>query len=258
MRNKTRMGIWLDRLLIILLIFALSGLWLWDRTADFAISILLSVTFTILAVYTWYLLHKKVHARNLCRDRASSLQKQACYALTMLPYSAAMRYICKALSAKHSLLLCPEQPQMLITESGMRIRVYLHQSPQKAQVSAVHAFHRRRKNDPGVFLCAEIEPEAQAYANSLQPPMRVLRFCELHYPEELANAYPLPDAPKQKRTAAFLLHGDKTHAVRCMLFSFGLLLLYLLTEGLLFLFPALLLSYYAVLIKRTGKPETLF
>ena len=252
------MGIWLDRLLILLLIFTLSGLWLWNRTADFALSILLSVTFTILAVYTWYLLHRKIHARKLCHDRNSALQKQACYALTMLPYSAAMRYICKALSKKYSLLLCPEQPQMLITESGMRIHVYLYQSPQKAQVSAVHAFHRRRRNDPGVFLCTEIESEAQTYANSLQPPMKVLRFCELHYPEELANAYPLPDAPKQKRTAAFLLHGDKTHAVRCIIFSFGLLLLYLLTKRLLFLFPALLLSYYAMLIKRTKKQETLF
>ena len=88
--------------------------------------------------------------------------------------------------------------------------------------------------------------------------MRVLLLSELTYPQELSEMFPQHETKKKKRIAAILLRADDTQAMRCMLFSFGLLFVYLLTERLSILIPALLLAYYALLCKRVQHAETLF
>ena len=119
----------------------------------------------------------------------------------------------------------------------------------------------KRRDAHGVLLCVcGATDAAQTYAASLQPPLRLLDLRTLPLPDELLHSEPARRIKKQRGLAQALTNMlNPARTLRYLTLGALLLLVYLLTDRLTALFPALMLVLLALLSKRRTSPrETLF
>lgn len=240
-------------------VFLLIFLWFRLRGLGAALSVLLSAAVCSLMLYA-YFLHKKQLIKS--KQRISNKQR-AMYALTMLPHEIALQHAAEALSEKYRLILLPQTTadvyRIAYEKSGRKLAVALYAEPSAPDIKFIHEIHKSRGSIPMALICTAL-PEAAAdqYASSLTPPFRLIAADTLPFDKSLADAYPHKGNPKKKRTAFTLLKAGSKRAVRCMLFSFGLMVYYLLTGQRPLLLPSLVLAFFAVLSKAFKEEQTLF
>lgn len=244
------------------LVFMLSMLFFWQRSKQFYMSLLLAVLFTAMLLYAVYLIKKQLQTKITDRSVHRKRMERIAYALLMLPYTDATEAAACALAEKFSIILTHPLAEHKYVEGfmkdGRRIAISLHQSPSPLSVEAVYDFHRIRKGIPGVIMCIKM-PTKQTleYAESLTPALKLQPIQELSFDESLLKDASYEQIPKKKRTAAFPFQSGYTQAVRCICFSFLLIIGYLATGQRSILFPALALVFYALYCKRTLKKDTL-
>ncbi|MGN1249505.1 MAG: hypothetical protein ACI4XW_05445 [Candidatus Spyradocola sp.] len=263
MQMRTRTAVWLDRLLGAAALYGLSALWFTARLNGLLPGMLLAAVLTALLLYAGALLSRRVRGGRRAREQRAGERRAALYALTMLPYPDALEYAVQALTEAYPLtrLYTVQNLQYLTDTANHRIAAALYQIPQPADIEQVHTFHRERRDAHGVLLCVcGATDAAQSYAASLLPPLRLLDLRTLPLPNALLHSEPARYIKKQRGLAQALANVlSPTRALRYLTLGALLLLVYLLTDRLTALFPALVLVLLALLSKRRASPqETLF
>lgn len=258
MQARTRPAVWLDRILGTMLLLGGSALWFWARTGKWIPALFLSIGWTALMLYARVLLARRRKKRVQGREKRTIAQRKAVYALTMLPYAQALDEAAQSLCKTYALRSLFTVGKLHYAEDSMhrRIAIQLMQCPQPVQIAQVYAFHRIRRQDFGVLLCSGGAAEdAQSYAEGLSPPLRLVDVRQLPLSEALAKAFASQCEPKQRRTASVIKRMLRpTLALRYVLLSTLLIGMYLLTDRLSVLLPALALQLLA-LMSRAGNTD---
>ena len=234
------------------LLFVLFFLWCWKRTAAFTPSLLLALFLAALLLYAFFLMSR----RNRSQISKCSKVRHSVYALTMLSEEEAMDYAYRAFAVKYDLIL-PQRPVKgtpvtAVTKEGRQMQLFLHNLPLGPGIEVIHSIHKQRAQFPAVLLCtAAPQTSAVHHAEALSPPLRLVMADTLPLDASLIERFPLPQSPKKKRTVQGLLTAVHTQTARCLTFSLGMILFYLLTGRIGILFPALGL-FFLILISKTG------
>ena len=263
MQMRTHTAVWLDRLLGSAALFGVSALWFTARLNGLLPGLLLAAVLTALLLYAVALLSRRVRGGRRVQEQRTGERRAALYALTMLPYPDALEYAVQALMEAYPLtrLYAVQNLQYLTDAANHRIAAALYQTPQPIDIAQVHIFHRKRRDAHGVLLCVcGATDAAQTYAASLKPPLRLLDLRALPLPDELLRSEPARRIKKQRGLAQVLTNIlNPARALRYLTLGALLLLVYLLTDRLTALLPALMLVLLALLSKRRTSPrETLF
>ena len=263
MQMRTRTAVWLDRILGSAALFGLSALWFSARLNGLLPGLLLAALLTGLLLYGCALLSRRVQGGRRAQEQRAGERRAALYALTMLPYPDALNFAVQALTEAYPLtrLYAVGKLQYLTDSAGHRIAASLYTVPQPVDVAQVHAFHMERRDAHGVLLCVcGATDAAQAYAGGLQPPLRLLDLRTLPLPDALLHSEPARQIKKQRGLAQALASAlSPARSLRYLALGALLLLVYLLTNRLTALFPALVLVLLALLSKRRSSlQEELF
>ena len=263
MQMRTHTAVWLDRLLGSAALFGVSALWFTARLNGLLPGLLLAAVLTALLLYAVALLSRRVRGGRRVQEQRAGERRAALYALTMLPYPDALEYAVQALMEAYPLtrVYAVQDLQYLTDAANHRIAAALCQTPQPIDIAQVHTFHRKRRDAHGVLLCVcGATDAAQTYAASLKPPLRLLDLRALPLPDELLRSEPARRIKQQRGLAQALTNMlNPARALRYLTLGALLLLVYLLTDRLTALLPALLLVLLALLSKRRTSPrETLF
>lgn len=263
MQARTRAARWLDWILGSCTLFFLSFLWFAVRTGALLPAAVLAGAWTALALYAVRLWSCARNARSRGREAQARRQQAALYALTMLPQGLALSYAAQALAQAYSLQRAGSSgPLCFFTDrNSQRIAMGLDQSPQPADVHSVYTFHRARRSSPGVLVCAGgATGQAQEYAQSLTPPLRLIAAGELPLPRALYESDPAQQAPAQRTKRPALAEiFSPAQALRYWLMGLLLTIAYLLTGQLTCLLPALGLVFLALVCKgRQADQKELF
>lgn len=263
MQARTRAAVWMDRIMGSAALFGVSAVWFAAKLECLLPALLLAGGWTALMFYAVSLIKRRISGKRLVQERRAREQRAALYALTMLPYPEALAHAVQGLESAYSLssLFTLGELHYVADEAHRRIAVRLIQCPQPATIAHVHDFHRERQQDYGVLICTGgVTAEAQAYAEALSPPVRLLDAHQLPLPEALMQSQPAKQAQKQRRAASILAMALRpTLTLRYVLLSILLLLVYLITDRLSALLPALALQLLALLSKGgSSAQEALF
>lgn len=258
MQRLFRMARIVDTASVSAALFLLFFLWLRHRQLGSVPSVLLSTVISILMLYAFFLYKNQLQKRK----KSSADMQSAVYALTMLSHEDALRHAAEALAEKFRLILLPHRSKdefcIAYEKSGRRLSIALYAEPAAPDILTIHHLHRKRGLVPSVLICTTAPgSDALQYASSLSPPFRLILADALPLNDALSSMFPM-DKAKKKRTALSLLRAGNKRAVRCMLFSFGLIVYYLLTEQRFLLIPSLLLAFFAVLSKEGKEEQVLF
>lgn len=250
MQARTKTARALDRTLGAALLWGLSFLWFVTRLRALWPAAAMATLLTALSAYALYLYRRRTTRRRQAAQERAALRRAALYRLTMLPEKTALYQATEALRAAYRLAPAGKQGALpLFSDAqGRRIAAGLFQSPQPADVREVHEFHRARGTAFGVLLCAGGATEAaKAYAEGLQPPLRLLNAGELPLPAP-SGAADIPQPHRAKKGAAAVLARlpGKERAPRCLLLAALFLTVYILLDLQSCVFAALLLLFFAL------------
>lgn len=258
MQMRTRPAQWMDRIFGSLLLLGISFLWFATRLGKLIPAALLAIVFTALVMYGLVLTAKRFSHRKIHQElRARELQA-ALYALTMLPYDEALPHCIQALCDAYELtrLFAVGRTHFLADPPGHRIAVQLHQSPQHVSVADVHEFHKERKTAHGALICVSgVTADANEYAQTLVPPLKIIQAKDLPLPEALTQTAPAKEAQKQRKASVMTLVLHPAQALRYMMLSFMLIVAFILTDRAACLIPALIMVFLALISKRRNAPK---
>lgn len=259
MPKLSRIAVLSDTIAALGSIFLLSYRWFQSRQIGFRSSLLLAGCLAILLLYAFLLRRKSRQIKDLSKIR----RRSAVYTLSMLEHAQALRYASEALANRYKLIL-PERNAhnglfTAFDQTGRRLAIGLLHTPQADDIGILHEFHRKRSGVPGVLIYTTAPSEhVRNYAQTLYPALRLVSAESLPLDKSLENRFTMPGPIKKQRLAVALLHTGAGHAMRCMLYSFGMIVLYLITFERSILYPALALSFLSVILKERKESDVLF
>lgn len=188
-------------------------------------------------------------------------RRRAAELLARLPYEEALDRAFAALQKRYRLERIGQSKEMILADcSGETICVALAQGPDETGVRDVQRFQQQRGGLKGVLLClGPIRGAAQSYADGCAPKLRLMPLLPLLAP--LPEKKKTPDKKSFARELNRLLFSslNRRQALRCLRTALFLLLLFILTDRLLYLLPGLMLLFWACLASvRRGEEEELF
>ena len=145
----------------------------------------------------------------------------------------------------------------LTDEKGQLFAAGLCQEPQPVSVNGVHAFHRLRKNTPGILICAGgSTAQAEQYAASLTPPLRLIAADTLPFADCFSVEVSGDSLPKQRMILPLLRDAmQPARSLRYLFLGWMMILFYLFTGAWSALLPGLGLVMLSLLSKETPRQK---
>ena len=256
---RTHISRWLDRIAGILLLFVLSFLWFATRLHGVGWAVLLAGLLTALVCWAYVLLVQRISRRKGKTQSEAARRRAAVYRLTMLPEETALSIAGTALCGAFNLQKSGANGKLvfLTDEKGQLFAAGLCQEPQPVSVNGVHAFHRLRKNTPGILICAGgSTAQAEQYAASLTPPLRLIAADTLPFADCFSVEVSDDSLPKQRMILPLLRDAmQPARSLRYLFLGWMMILFYLFTGAWSALLPGLGLVMLSLLSKEAPRQK---